>query len=183
MLISACIKGLFLLFRGFVGVVSQPSTFSLLELGYIYLPSGECHPVQEVDLPLWQHGEGGQAPVDYGFRFKAGGHWYDVLVNVVDVAEVFMGWEWEARILERFCTYKVNGVPGWGVSECKYKLLTILNAALCWHALSQGSFVRSSLKQVLVFLLLLKTVITSNYRFRALQEQNVSTQQIFDVGS
>ena len=76
-----------------------------------------------MDLPLWQHGECGGAPLDYGFRFKAGGVWYEVLVKVVDFAEVYMGWEWEARILERFCTYRVNGVPGWGVSECKLLFL------------------------------------------------------------
>ena len=32
-----------------------------------------------------------------------------------------MGWEWEARILERFCEYVVDGVPGWGVSEWHYR--------------------------------------------------------------
>ena len=32
-----------------------------------------------------------------------------------------MGWEWEARILERFCSYEVDGVPGWGVSEWHYR--------------------------------------------------------------
>ena len=37
----------------------------------------------------------------YYFRFKAGGLWYTVQVKVIDFVEVFMGWEWEARILER----------------------------------------------------------------------------------
>ena len=55
--------------RGFIGVVSQPSTFSSLELGYVCTPNGRCLPVQEVDLPLWQHGEGGQDPKDFAFRF------------------------------------------------------------------------------------------------------------------
>lgn len=32
-----------------------------------------------------------------------------------------MGWQWEARILERFCEYVVDGVPGWGVSEWHYR--------------------------------------------------------------
>ena len=56
-------------YRGFIGVVSQPSTFSSLELGYVCTPNGRCLPVQEVDLPLWQHGEGGQDPKDFAFRF------------------------------------------------------------------------------------------------------------------
>ena len=59
--------------------------------------------------------------MDHGFRFKAGDEWYEVQVKVLDFAELFMGWEWEARILERFCEYKVNGVHGWGVSEWHYR--------------------------------------------------------------
>ena len=55
--------------RGFIGVVSQPSTFSSLELGYVCFPDGRCLPVQEVDLPLWKHGEHGQDPKDFAFRY------------------------------------------------------------------------------------------------------------------
>ena len=61
--------GFFSFYRGFIGVVSQPSTFSSLELGYVCTPNGRCLPVQEVDLPLWQHGEGGSDPKDFAFRF------------------------------------------------------------------------------------------------------------------
>ena len=32
-----------------------------------------------------------------------------------------MGWEWEARVIERFCKYEVDGVPGWGVSEWHFR--------------------------------------------------------------
>lgn len=39
----------------------------------------------------------------------------------MDTVEVFMGWQWEARILERFCEYVIDGVPGWGVSEWHYR--------------------------------------------------------------
>lgn len=42
-------------------------------------------------------------------------------VKVLDTVEVFIGWEWEARILERFCEYVIDGVPGWGVSEWHYR--------------------------------------------------------------
>lgn len=102
-------------------MICQPSTFSKLELGYIYTPSGAKQAVEEVELDLWRHGEGGDAPKDYGFRFKAGGEWYEVRVKVLEFAEVFMGWDWEARILERFCEYRVNGIKGWGVSEWHYR--------------------------------------------------------------
>ena len=40
---------------------------------------------------------------------------------MVDAVEIFMGWEWEARIVERFCRYEVDGAPGWGVSEWHYR--------------------------------------------------------------
>ncbi len=70
--------------------MSQPSTFSSLELGYVYTPQGQCLPVEEVDLPLWQHGESGADPKDFGFRFKAGGEWHEV--QVINVAvNVFIG--------------------------------------------------------------------------------------------
>ena len=42
-------------------------------------------------------------------------------MKVLDTVEVFIGWEWEARILERFCEYVIDGVPGWGVSEWHYR--------------------------------------------------------------
>ena len=32
-----------------------------------------------------------------------------------------MGWEWEARIIERFCRYEVDGAQGWGVSEWHFR--------------------------------------------------------------
>ena len=67
--------------RGFIGVVSQPSTFSSLELGYVCTPEGQCLPVQEVDLPLWQHGENGQDPKDFAFRFKASDEWHHIQVG------------------------------------------------------------------------------------------------------
>ena len=56
----------------------QPSTFTSLELGYVY-DQGRCLPVQEVDLPLWRHAESGERqPEDFGFRFRAGDKWHDV---------------------------------------------------------------------------------------------------------
>jgi len=106
-------------FRGFMGIVCQPSTFTSLELGYVFKPStGEVLPVQELDLRLWSFGEKtGQHPTDFGFRFKAGGEWHDVQVRVIDAVEVMFGWQWEGRVIERFCEFTVDGREGWGVSE------------------------------------------------------------------
>ena len=61
--------------------MSQPSTFSCLELGYVCTPDGRCLPVQEVDLPLWKHGEAGQDPKDFAFRFKADDQWHHIQVS------------------------------------------------------------------------------------------------------
>ncbi len=73
----------FFLLRGFIGVVCQPSTFSGLELGYVYSRDGQCLPVQEVDLPLWSLGEDGKDPKDFGFRFKAGDEWHYIQVRLI----------------------------------------------------------------------------------------------------
>lgn len=35
--------------------------------------------------------------------------------------EVFFGWEWEGRVIERMCKFTVDGVEGWGVSEWHFK--------------------------------------------------------------
>lgn len=51
------------------------------ELGVLALPNGELLPVKWVDLQLYQHGEGGNAPRDYAFRFKAGDQVYTVQVR------------------------------------------------------------------------------------------------------
>jgi len=111
-------------FRAFVGVICQPGTFSSLEIGYAYIPDGggRTVPVTEVDLPLWAFGEKtGEDPMDYSFRFKAEGVWHEVMVNVVDKQGVYLGWEWECQLVERFCEFTVDGVGGWGVSEFHYR--------------------------------------------------------------
>jgi len=55
-----------------VGIVSQPCTSSVLELGYVYSPDGQLFPVEKVDLNLWNIGEKGTPPTDYYFTFEAG---------------------------------------------------------------------------------------------------------------
>ena len=90
--------------RGFLGVVSQPGTLSLIEMGWVY-NRGEKFPVQEVTLEPWNLGEGGKDVGDYGFRFKAGGEWFSVQVRlaVEERGEAYFGVEWEGRVVERMC--------------------------------------------------------------------------------
>ncbi|XP_014365016.2 uncharacterized protein LOC106716094 [Papilio machaon] len=104
-----------------VGVICQPLTASTMEAGVVSLPNGELHPVQWVDLQLYQHGEGGIAPKDYAFRFQAGHKVYTAQVVVEYESIHYVSSEWEARMVERFCRFSVNGVAGRGVSEFHYR--------------------------------------------------------------
>ena len=56
-----------------------------------------------MDFPIWNFGEGGQDPEDYGFRFRAGDQWYQLQVEVIRRGQIFFGSDWEARVIERMC--------------------------------------------------------------------------------
>ncbi|XP_066995909.2 uncharacterized protein [Anabrus simplex] len=103
-----------------IGIICQPCTGSELQAGYVYTPEGELHPLEWCDMKLYQHGENGTPPTDQGFQFKAGPTVYTVQVNVEHQAVHYVGWNWEARMVERFVKYEVNGIPGRGVSEFHY---------------------------------------------------------------
>ncbi|XP_015512951.2 uncharacterized protein LOC107219278 [Neodiprion lecontei] len=105
-----------------IGVICQPCTCSTLEAGYVYEPDGSLHPLEWCDLKLYQHGENGTAPKDHAFTFKAGEKVYNVQVNVEYESIHFVGKNWEARMVERFVRYRVNGtVDGRGISEFHYR--------------------------------------------------------------
>lgn len=57
------------------------------------------------------------------FFFSTGGEKYHVQVDITESAEFFMGWEWEARIVEQLARFTVNGIPGWGAAEWEYRHL------------------------------------------------------------
>lgn len=102
-------------------IVSQPCTSSVLELGYVNLPDGRIFPIDEIGLELWTIGEKGTPPKDYSFTFKAAERTWNVQVNVIEAPVFYIGWEWEARIVETMCIFEVNGVPGWGGVEFMYR--------------------------------------------------------------
>lgn len=108
---------------GVVGVVCQPSTCSRLVLGHWWTRVGEGAPVTCVDLQLHEHGEGGTPPKDYAFTFTAGGVDRVVEVLVEESPEHFLGWDWEARMVETWVKYRVNGSPGKGICEWNYQHL------------------------------------------------------------
>ncbi|XP_077291561.1 uncharacterized protein LOC143914977 isoform X2 [Arctopsyche grandis] len=105
-----------------VGVICQPSTATNFEVGVVCLPDEKksIYPLEWCNLELYQHGENGKSPVDYAFQFQAGGEVYTVEVQVHHQSEHFVSNHWDARMVERFVHYKVNGVQGWGVSEFHY---------------------------------------------------------------
>jgi hypothetical protein len=91
----------------------------------MYDHDGSLHALELVDLPLYYHGEGGDPPKDYGMKVKAtNGHTYYVQVKVLETQELYIGWEWEARIVERRCKFTVDGIEGYGISECMYRNVT-----------------------------------------------------------
>ncbi|KAK3921904.1 6-phospho-beta-galactosidase [Frankliniella fusca] len=103
-----------------VGIINQPCTCSTMESGYVYTPEGKNYPLEWCDFKLWQHGEQGTPPTDCAFSFKAGETVYRVKAHVEDFGVHYVGWRWEARMVERFITYEVNGIRGRGVSEFHY---------------------------------------------------------------
>uniref|UniRef100_A0A2A4JMP5 Uncharacterized protein n=1 Tax=Heliothis virescens TaxID=7102 RepID=A0A2A4JMP5_HELVI len=104
-----------------VGVICQPTTASVFEVGTIAFPNGDVLPIKWVDLKLYQHGENGQAPRDYAFKFQAADEEYTVQVLVEYESVHYVSSDWDARMVERFCKFVVNNVPGRGVSEFHYR--------------------------------------------------------------
>ncbi|XP_034240490.1 uncharacterized protein LOC117644891 [Thrips palmi] len=103
-----------------VGIINQPCTCSVMQSGYVYTPEGKINPLEWCDFKLYQHGEQGTPPTDAAFSFKAGETVYRVKAHVEDFGVHYVGWRWEARMVERFMSYEVNGVRGRGVSEFHY---------------------------------------------------------------
>jgi hypothetical protein len=63
-----------------------------LELGYMYEADGSLYALERVDLPLYNHGENGSPPQDYGMQVKAtNGKTYYIQVKVLETQELFMG--------------------------------------------------------------------------------------------
>jgi hypothetical protein len=52
---------------------------------------------------------------------KTGGEEFQVQVSVLAESPHFLGLEKEAKNIERFVTYKINGVPGIGITEWNYR--------------------------------------------------------------
>lgn len=127
-----------------VGVVSMPVTFSRLVVGFVTdAEAGRNYAVEEADLELYQHGEGGVPPRDYAFRFvagecgsrrsfysqmftvhlrfAAGNRSYVVEVKSHTEFQFTIGESAESRVVEMYSEFVVNGVRGHGVAEWQYR--------------------------------------------------------------
>lgn len=103
-----------------LGVVSQPCTTSILEMGYVVLPDKSIHCIDSCDLVLYQHGENGTPGSNYAFSFSANNETYEARIKVIYESVHFKGNNIEARLIERFIECEVNGMSGKGISEWQY---------------------------------------------------------------
>jgi len=101
--------------------ICQPHTCSKLKLGYVSSKSGLITFLDGCDLELTHHGEAGQPSEDYAFQLTAGGHEYLVQVKSRSLASHYLGEDSEAKNVELFAEYDVNGIPGYGIVEWNYR--------------------------------------------------------------
>lgn len=104
-----------------IGSICMPRTMTRLIIGYVFHPNGQLERVKSCDINLHELGEDGNDPTNFVINFTAGNTKYHLEGLVLDRPIFYMGWDWESRIHERMCTYKVNNVPGWGISEWCYR--------------------------------------------------------------
>ena len=55
------------------------------------------------------------------FILFIGDHFYKLEGSVIEAPIFYIGECRDAKIHERLCNYKLNGIPGWGLSEWEYK--------------------------------------------------------------
>ncbi|XP_045475704.1 uncharacterized protein LOC123681367 [Harmonia axyridis] len=105
-----------------VGEYCFPLTLSSFKMGFVYSATDEkVYPITYNDFQLYQHGESGNPPSDYAFTIIAGGRTYTIKVDVIDSSHFYISKDWECKIIQRFCSFKVNSLKGWGTSECQQR--------------------------------------------------------------
>ncbi|XP_033762375.1 uncharacterized phosphotransferase YvkC-like [Pecten maximus] len=104
-----------------VGVVSQPSITSYLQVGYLNYPCGAAYPVSSCDLKLWEISETPEPANKYSFSFIAGGDTFHVEVKGETTPIWYHCQDRGSKIFEKFCQYKVNGKKGYGLVEFHYR--------------------------------------------------------------
>ncbi|XP_050673049.1 uncharacterized protein LOC126970948 isoform X1 [Leptidea sinapis] len=104
-----------------VGTVSQPCVLSHLTIGYYCRKIDQSvKAIDSSDFQLYQHGENGNPPKDYGFIFSIGHQSYAVKVQAYDEVSFFIGKEREAKFYERWSNIEVNDIKGRACVEWHY---------------------------------------------------------------
>ncbi|XP_050304866.1 uncharacterized protein LOC126742280 isoform X2 [Anthonomus grandis grandis] len=107
----------------------QSVAFSRLQLGFMWKASErKLYPIRNSSLELYQYGELGTPPKDYGLTFTAGSNMYDMKVTVLDSPFFYISKAWESKIFECHCAVEINGIKGHGGVEWQYKNLQGKNA-------------------------------------------------------
>merc|ERR1712241_1219459 len=98
----------------------MPRTMSRLPFGYVIKPNGKLFAMTSTNFDLHKFGEDGSEINDWEINFTTDEDTYHVKGHVLQSRTFYMGLDWDARVVERFCTFEVNGLKGWGVSEWEY---------------------------------------------------------------
>lgn len=101
-------------------IVSQPY-LSQIEMGFVSYPNKVNHAIESCDFLLYQHGENGIPGNDYAFSFVANGERFVGKFMTISECEHFKGNNVESRLVERFMTCEINGIPGRALCEWQYK--------------------------------------------------------------
>ncbi|KAL4221920.1 hypothetical protein ACF0H5_017972 [Mactra antiquata] len=104
-----------------VAVLWMPDYISLLHSGYLLYASGDTLPVTHIDLDIETVTKDHIPPEQYSFSFIAGGKTYNVDLVAMVTPEAYHYRTRTSRVLERFCTYTVNGQSARGLTEYHYR--------------------------------------------------------------
>lgn len=105
----------------FIGTICMPTMLTRLDFGYVFHPDGKMDTAEKSDFEFYNWGDDGEAPEYFEVNFIAGGKNYTVKCTRDDIFYFYMGKDWDSKVHERVCTYYVNGVRGWGISEWDYR--------------------------------------------------------------
>ncbi|CAH1155844.1 unnamed protein product [Phaedon cochleariae] len=105
-----------------ISEICRPIASSRFSFGHVYSAADKkIYPIKDTSLKLYQYGGINAPPEDYAFTFSAGEKTYAVQVRVVDSSHFYVSNDKEAKVYERFSSFKLNGLKGWGTSQWQYR--------------------------------------------------------------
>lgn len=104
-----------------VAVLWMPDYISMLKTGYLAFANGETYPVTGIDFDIETITKENTPPEKYSFTFNAADELYKVDLVTTVTPEAYHYRDRISRVLERFCTYTVNGRKARGLTEYHYR--------------------------------------------------------------